>query len=255
MWVVNVYAADTSNGYVLSTYGSAVKSFYGECVHTAYYNPEADSRAECDGQKIASAPISRRTKVETIIISDAGTVLFDFNSATLTLEGIDKLTAFAKKLSEERDITSIAINGYTDSIGKSDYNLELATKRADAVKQFFIQNGFLSSLITTHGYGEQDAKASGTCIIKYGNDDMEQIWQLENMLNSKNYGIMGTIKEKKQLQNKLHELKVRHNDLINCTASDRRVVFTIEHTKQVENTATDNVSLPIDEKIAESSAQ
>jgi|GEM_PF-6297918 len=236
----NVYAEDTTSGFVMSIYGHALKGAYGDCVHTAYYDPDHDKREECGNVKeVASAPVEKpQTVVETVTMSDAGDVLFNFDVATLTPTGITKITTFGKKLGSQPDITSVTIDGYTDAIGSAAYNLKLSANRAAAVKQFFIKNGVPAAIITTHGYGEKDTKVSNACMNKYGNGDMNQIRKLETMLGNKKYKSKRkrVVTEKKQLQLKLHLLEAKRNDLIACAASDRRVVFTIAHNKQVEKT-------------------
>lgn len=246
MTVMNVYAADTTNGYLMSTYGNAVKSAYGNCVHSAYYDPETDQREECgDVKEVASAPVEQpKVVVETVTISDADNVLFNFDQATLTAAGISAINEFGKKLGAQPDITKITIDGYTDAIGKPDYNLKLSSERAEAVKQFFIQNGMQAAIITTHGYGEQDAKVSVDCIAKNGNVDVAQISQLEDELKSKKYKSKNptVVRQKNKLNEKIQVLKAKRSDLIACTAPDRRVVFTIEHNKKVEKTVMDKVN-------------
>lgn len=235
-----VYAEDTTSGFVMSIYGHALKGAYGDCVHTAYYDPDHDKREECGDVKIvASAPVEKpQTIVETVTMSDAGDVLFNFDVATLTPTGITKITAFGKKLGSQPDITSVTIDGYTDAIGSSEYNLKLSANRAAAVKEFFIKNGVPVAIITTHGYGEKDTKASNSCMNKYGNGDMYQIRKLEAMLGNRKYKSKSkrAVNEKKQLQLKLNGLEAKRDELISCAAPDRRVVFTIVHTKQVEKT-------------------
>ncbi|MCC2625298.1 MAG: hypothetical protein K0R14_1171 [Burkholderiales bacterium] len=194
----NVYAEDATHGFVMSIYGHALKSAYGDCVHTAYYDPQHDKRVECGD--VESTPVEvPQTVVETVTMSDAGDVLFNFDAATLTPTGVSKINEFGKKLGKQPDITSITIDGYTDAIGSSQYNLKLSANRAAAVKQFFIKNGVPAAIITTHGYGEKDTKVSTDCMKKYS-------------------------------------LKKKRSDLIACAAPDRRVVFTIVHNKHVEKT-------------------
>jgi outer membrane protein OmpA-like peptidoglycan-associated protein len=195
--VANVYAEDSTDGFVMSVYGHALKGAYGDCVHTAYYDPQHNKRVECgDVEPPVEVP---QTVVETVTMSDAGDVLFNFDAATLTPIGVSKITGFGKKLGKQADIASITIDGYTDAIGSSQYNLNLSANRSAAVKQFFVKNGVPAAIITTHGYGEKDTKVSTACMKKYS-------------------------------------LKNRRRDLIACTAPDRRVVFTIVHHKKVEKT-------------------
>ena len=68
---------------------------------------------------------------------------------------------------------SIEIKGYTDDIGKDNYNLNLSEKRAEAIKDYFLENG-VSNLITSKGFGESDPKYDNTDIkIKAKNRRVE----------------------------------------------------------------------------------
>ena len=99
-------------------------------------------------------------------------VFFDFNSAKLkpTMIGvIDRLVDLIK----QNKNYSIEIKGYTDDIGKDNYNLNLSEKRAEAIKDYFLENG-VSNLITSKGFGESDAKYDNTDIkIKAKNRRVE----------------------------------------------------------------------------------
>ena len=52
--------------------------------------------------------------------------------------------------------TKIIIAGYTDSIGKRQYNQKLSLERANAIKKYFVQRGVLAQKIETIGYGEKN---------------------------------------------------------------------------------------------------
>ncbi|MFC3309080.1 OmpA family protein [Blastomonas aquatica] len=52
----------------------------------------------------------------------------------------------------------IEIIGYTDTVGKADYNLVLSQKRADEIKGRLVQMGFPSDAITTTGRGETELR-------------------------------------------------------------------------------------------------
>jgi outer membrane protein OmpA-like peptidoglycan-associated protein len=54
------------------------------------------------------------------------------------------------KAHPERQVT---IDGYTDSVGSESYNLELSQRRAEAVRDFLVQNGVDAARITARGYG------------------------------------------------------------------------------------------------------
>jgi len=54
----------------------------------------------------------------------------------------------------------VVIEGHTDSVGSEAYNLDLSQRRADAVRDFLLQNGVKATQLTTHGYGKASPVAS-----------------------------------------------------------------------------------------------
>jgi outer membrane protein OmpA-like peptidoglycan-associated protein len=77
--------------------------------------------------------------------------LFTFDSADLQPGDIlHKLVDLLKRNPK----ATFTIEGYTDSIGSEEYNLDLSQRRADSVKQFLVsQMGIDPAQIETHGYG------------------------------------------------------------------------------------------------------
>jgi len=47
--------AQKKDGYVVSYEGTELKTFYGECVHTAYYDRDTPEREACGGPPLESA--------------------------------------------------------------------------------------------------------------------------------------------------------------------------------------------------------
>ncbi len=78
--------------------------------------------------------------------------LFGFDSAELQpSEILTKLAALLKRNPK----ATFAIEGYTDSIGTDEYNLDLSQRRADSVKQYLVQAlGIDPNQIKTRGYGK-----------------------------------------------------------------------------------------------------
>ena len=64
----------------------------------------------------------------------------------IRLEGIDKILA-------EYTNSEFVVEGHTDSTGSDKINSELSQKRADAVMNYLIENGFPAENITAIGYG------------------------------------------------------------------------------------------------------
>src|SRR5581483_10258273 len=57
------------------------------------------------------------------------------------------------------------VEGYTDNVGSDDYNRVLSEKRANAVRDFLIQQGVGSESITAEGLGRSDPVASNDTSI------------------------------------------------------------------------------------------
>ena len=132
---------------------------------------------EIFGQQVASLNSQNTTDIYMLKKSNDPVftlpdVFFDFNSAKLkpTMIGvIDRLVDLIK----QNKNYSIEIKGYTDDIGKDNYNLNLSEKRAEAIKDYFLENG-VSNLITSKGFGESDPKYDNTDIkIKAKNRRVE----------------------------------------------------------------------------------
>ncbi len=86
-------------------------------------------------------------------------VNFAFDSSDLSLEAKDNLDKLSQVLINNPD-TNINIYGYTDSVGKDDYNKNLSQRRANAVKSYLSQKGVPSSRLFSMGMGEADPVAS-----------------------------------------------------------------------------------------------
>jgi outer membrane protein OmpA-like peptidoglycan-associated protein len=54
----------------------------------------------------------------------------------------------------------VTIEGHTDSIGTDDYNQQLSERRAEAVRDYFVQQGINSASVEAHGYGKNEPIAS-----------------------------------------------------------------------------------------------
>jgi OmpA-OmpF porin, OOP family len=90
-----------------------------------------------------------------------GDVQFAPEHEKLTAEAMRKLYPLVTMLKEQpkRDIR---IEGHTDSSGDKSYNLDLSQRRADAVRDFLIENGIGAERITARGQGEEKAVAANT---------------------------------------------------------------------------------------------
>ena len=80
-------------------------------------------------------------------------VLFDTGKAQLKTgaeRSIEQIAAFLKENPDRR----VQVEGFTDSQGADDYNLELSQSRADSVAMAIIQRGVDAQRVRALGYGE-----------------------------------------------------------------------------------------------------
>ena len=54
----------------------------------------------------------------------------------------------------------VAVEGHTDSVGSDDYNQQLSEHRAEAVRDYFVQQGINSANLEAHGYGKNEPIAT-----------------------------------------------------------------------------------------------
>lgn len=78
---------------------------------------------------------------------------FSYNSAELEQSAIEQLRKLGV-LMQRNPKASFTIEGYTDSFGPPDYNIDLSQRRADAVRTFLVDVMHISpGQIQTHGFG------------------------------------------------------------------------------------------------------
>jgi outer membrane protein OmpA-like peptidoglycan-associated protein len=106
-------------------------------------------------EPVAEEPPPPPRVVEKIVLNG---IQFDFDKAVvkdqyypILDEGIAALAKHAEK--------SVAVEGYTCSIGAEDYNLRLSEKRAEAVKAYMVEKGIAAERLSTMGYGEANPVA------------------------------------------------------------------------------------------------
>ncbi len=94
-------------------------------------------------------------------IISLGDVLFDSNRAEMRGTGqrdMSKLVAFFKQYPKRTAL----IEGFTDSQGDQDANVDLSQRRAMAVRDALVDQGVVADRLTTRGYGDAYPVASNT---------------------------------------------------------------------------------------------
>jgi len=95
---------------------------------------------------LAGPPIPRKTTVRPIIY-------FDTDKDIIKKQYFSPLDSVVTKLKENAHMT-IIVNGYTDSVGNVEDNLDLSRRRAEAVKKYLVDHGIAESRITCAWYAE-----------------------------------------------------------------------------------------------------
>jgi outer membrane protein OmpA-like peptidoglycan-associated protein len=88
-------------------------------------------------------------------------VLFDFNKYTLKPEARERLARISGIVLAYPDL-KLQIEGYTDSIGTDEYNMELSQKRADGVRAYLTASAVPPDHITSQGFGKANPVADNT---------------------------------------------------------------------------------------------
>ena len=95
------------------------------------------------------------------LICSFSDVLFDFDTATLTPGGKEKLQKLATVLLSHQDSYRVEIEGHTDASGADDYNLQLSQQRAEAVRHGLEQAGVdPSRIVAARGVGSASPVAT-----------------------------------------------------------------------------------------------
>jgi outer membrane protein OmpA-like peptidoglycan-associated protein len=107
-------------------------------------------------QQLADLQAKQTDRGIVITLSD---VLFNVDRAELSAEGMRTAQKLADVLLQEPQ-SAVMVEGFTDSTGSADHNLELSQRRAESVRNALIGMGVKSDKIVTRGYGEAFPVAS-----------------------------------------------------------------------------------------------
>jgi outer membrane protein OmpA-like peptidoglycan-associated protein len=107
--------------------------------------------------EVESASIQREQDI--LAITFKSDFSFGFDSAIIKSGAEDEIARVAAVLIKYPQ-TNIRIEGYTDSKGTEEYNMDLSRRRAEAVKNSLIGRGLTSSRLQTIGFGESKPLAT-----------------------------------------------------------------------------------------------
>src|SRR5438309_1625846 len=86
--------------------------------------------------------------------------LFEYDSAALQSSAVSQLQKVGTLIKRNPNAT-FTVEGYTDSFGGPEYNLELSQRRADSVKQYLVEAmGISAAQIEARGFGQTKFRVS-----------------------------------------------------------------------------------------------
>jgi outer membrane protein OmpA-like peptidoglycan-associated protein len=124
------------------------------------YRRERESELEQLQQALGQIAETHRTAMGLVMTLDSKSIRFDFDKANIKPEYRDILNRIAGILMTLKGYT-VAVYGYTDDIGTQPYNLQLSQRRAEAVREFLVQAGISSTIMSAKGFGKSDPRVPG----------------------------------------------------------------------------------------------
>ncbi len=110
----------------------------------AYRHPREEDTA-------APQPLPQEPRVEVITTNK---IHFAFNKYAIRPESYAVLDEILRNIQGRPEITSVRVEGHTDSIGSDVYNEKLSQQRAESVRQYLVNKGYPAEKITAAGMGE-----------------------------------------------------------------------------------------------------
>jgi outer membrane protein OmpA-like peptidoglycan-associated protein len=129
---------------------------------------EARAKADATDQRLTRLWASRdkRTLLETVVVHFAfDKWLLDDRAQTALLEVVRQLQA------EPR--LTVELEGYTDSVGASAYNIQLSQRRAESVRRFLVERGV--ELPRIHAIGLGDIRPVADNKTRQGRDQNRRV--------------------------------------------------------------------------------
>jgi outer membrane protein OmpA-like peptidoglycan-associated protein len=148
-----------SNTVLGAIIGAAVGGVAGGLI-----GDKMDRQAEAIKNEVPGAQVKRVEEGINVTFDEknpdgsAAGVLFATNQYNITPNSklaLDKLVKIFNQYPE----TNLLVEGHTDNVGNSSYNLSLSQRRAEAVGSFLKEAGIPSNRLTIKWYGETQPKA------------------------------------------------------------------------------------------------
>ena len=112
-------------------------------------------------QALGALVETRRTALGLVMNLGSEAIQFDFDRADLRPGNRELLSRIAGVLLTAKGY-SIYVYGHTDDVGTDEYNRGLSERRARSVRDYLVEAGLDSGIITTRGYGKSSPRVRGT---------------------------------------------------------------------------------------------
>jgi outer membrane protein OmpA-like peptidoglycan-associated protein len=113
---------------------------------------DAEKRAQQAATALAEFA-SVKQEPRGMVITLSGSVLFASAKWELLPAAQAKLNEVANALTREDALSTMVVEGHTDSQGQADYNQALSQRRAQAVRDYLVTRGIAADRITAQGFG------------------------------------------------------------------------------------------------------
>jgi len=110
---------------------------------------EAATKADETSARLTRLWANRNKRIP----GDSVAILFKFDKAELDDRGQTALIDVAKQLQENPNLV-VELEGYTDSKGAPDYNVQLSQRRSETVRRFLVEKGIEMHRIHSIGLGD-----------------------------------------------------------------------------------------------------
>lgn len=147
---------------VVSAYGEKGENFEGDLVVKGEDEQYIELIVPLDAPDFdPPEDVGLTVEEEEVKILMPDHLLFDFDESVLKAEAQETLDNIIADLNKLDENTNIQINGHTDNVGDSSYNLKLSEERAQSVWEYLKGNAEMDKFnVKIKGYGDQQPVAS-----------------------------------------------------------------------------------------------
>lgn len=123
--------------------------------------PVAETQASAPTDDDQREPGTGAERYDLVKLGYLKNIYFDFDKSNIRADQMDEADANAAWLKEHADL-DIIIEGHCDQRGTVEYNLGLGTRRAESMKDYFVNKGVGADMLQTISKGKEEPAVDGT---------------------------------------------------------------------------------------------